>query len=71
MIKLNHERKGAMEYYTIKDIQLLTGYSKRKVYLLIKKLNQEIKERYKNYKPVIFENKIEKIYFIKRMEIEL
>ena len=60
-----------MEYYTIKDIQLLTGYSKRKVYLLIKKLNQEIKERYKNYKPVIFENKIEKIYFIKRMEIEL
>ncbi len=60
-----------MEYYTIKDIQLLTGYSKRKVYLLIKKLNQEIKERYKDYKPVIFENKIEKIYFIKRMEIEL
>lgn len=60
-----------MEYYTIKDIQLLTGYSKRKVCLLIKKLNQEIKERYKNYKPVIFENKIEKIYFIKRMEIEL
>ena len=60
-----------MEYYTIKDIQLLTGYSKRKVYLLIKKLNQEIKERYKDYKPVIFVNKIEKIYFIKRMEIEL
>ena len=60
-----------MEYYTIKDIQLLTGYSKRKVYLLIKKLNQEIKERYKDYKPVIFENQIEKIYFIKGMEIEL
>ena len=60
-----------MEYYTIKDIQLLTGYSKRKVYLLIKKLNQEIKERYKDYKPVIFEKKKKKIYFIKRMEIEL
>lgn len=60
-----------MEFYTIKDIQLLTGVSKRKAQLIIKELNKEIKERYKNYKPVIFENKIEKIYFIKRMEFEL
>ena len=60
-----------MEYYTIKDIQILTGYSKRKVSLLIKKMNQEIKEKYKEYKPIVFENKIEKIYFIKRMEIGL
>lgn len=60
-----------MEYYTIKDIQILTGYSKRKVSLIIKKMNQEIKEKYKEYKPIVFENKIEKIYFIKRMEIEL
>ena len=60
-----------MEYYTINDILLLSGYSRRKVCLIIKKLNQEIKERYKDYKPVVFENKIEKIYFIKRMEIEL
>ena len=60
-----------MEYYTIKDIQLLTGYSKRKVCLIIKRLNHELKERYKDYKPVIFKNKIEKIYFIKRMGTEL
>ena len=60
-----------MEYYTIKDIQLLTGYSRRKVSLIIKKMNQEIKEKYKEYKPIVFENKIEKIYFIKRMEIGL
>ena len=60
-----------MEYYTIKDIQILTGYSKRKVSLIIKKMNQEIKEKYKEYKPIVFENKIEKIYFIKRMEIGL
>ena len=60
-----------MEFYTIKDIQLLTGVSKRKALLIIKKLNKEIKERYKNYEPIIFEYKIEKIYFIKRMEFEL
>lgn len=60
-----------MEFYTIKDIQLLTGISKRKALLIIKKLNKEIKERYKNYEPIIFEDKIEKIYFIKRMEFEL
>ena len=60
-----------MKFYTIKDIQLLTGVSKRKALLIIKKLNKEIKERYKNYEPIIFEDKIEKIYFIKRMEFEL
>ena len=60
-----------MEFYTIKDIQLLTGVSKRKALLIIKKLNKEIKERYKNYEPIIFEDKIEKIYFIKRIEFEL
>lgn len=60
-----------MEFYTIKDIQLLTGVSKRKALFIIKKLNKEIKERYKNYEPIIFEDKIEKIYFIKRMEFEL
>lgn len=60
-----------MEYYTIKDIQLLTGFSKRKTYGIIKKINLEIKQKYKNYSPVIFKNKIEKNYFIKRMEIEL
>lgn len=60
-----------MEYYTVKDLQLLTGYSKKKIYSIIKKLNKEKLNQYKKYNPVIFDNKIEKIYFIKRMEFEL
>ncbi len=62
-----------MEYYTINDIQILTGYNKKQILNIINKLNQEIKEQYKNkkIKPVIFDNKIEKKYFLRRMEIEL
>lgn len=60
-----------MEYYTVKDLQLLTGYSKKKIYSIIKKLNKEKLSQYKKYNPVIFDDKIEKIYFIKRMEFEL
>lgn len=62
-----------MEYYTINDIQILTGYNKKQILNIINKLNQEIKEQYKNkkIKPIIFDNKIEKKYFLRRMEIEL
>ena len=62
-----------MEYYTVKDIQILTGYEEKKIYSLIEKLNKEIQEHYKTYpiKPLIFVDKIEKLYFLKRMEIEL
>lgn len=73
VIKFNHERNGAMEYYTVSDIQILTGYKEAEAYDLIEKLNKEIKQRYKTYpiKPLIFVDKIEKNYFLKRMEIEL
>lgn len=62
-----------MEYYTINDIQILTGYNKKQISDMINKFNQEIKEKYKNkkIKPLIFDNKIEKKYFLRRMEIEL
>ncbi len=62
-----------MEYYTVSDIQILTGYKEVEVYDLIERLNNEIKEKYKTYqlKPLIFVDKIEKKYFLKRMEIEL
>ena len=62
-----------MEYYTITDIQIITENNKKQIRLIIKKLNDEINEKYKNYKlkPLLFGNKIEKKYFLKRMEIEL
>lgn len=62
-----------MEYYTINDIKILTGYNEKQILLIIKKLNDEVLEKYKNnkIKPLLFVDKIEKNYFLKRMEIEL
>lgn len=62
-----------MEYYTINDIKILTGYNEKQIRLIIKKLNDEVLEKYKNnkIKPLLFVDKIEKKYFLKRMEIEL
>ena len=62
-----------MEYYTINDIKILTGYNENQIRLIIKKLNDEVLEKYKNnkIKPLLFVDKIEKNYFLKRMEIEL
>ena len=62
-----------MEYYTINDIRILTGYNEKQIRLIIKKLNDEVLEKYKNnkIKPLLFVDKIEKNYFLKRMEIEL
>lgn len=62
-----------MEYYTINDIQILTGYPEKKIRLIIKKMNNEIIQKYKNkkVKPLLFGDKIEKKYFLRRMEIEL
>lgn len=73
VIWLNYERDGAMEYYTINDIKILTGYNEKQIRLIIKKLNDEVLEKYKNnkIKPLLFVDKIEKNYFLKRMEIEL
>ena len=55
-------------YYTILDIQILTGYDKDKVSQLIKLLNQELNEKFKNknIKPMIYDNKILKDYFLRR-----
>ena len=60
-----------MEYYTINDIQILTGYTKNQIRLIIKKFNDEIMEKYQNekFKPLLFGDKIEKKYFLRRMEI--
>ena len=62
-----------MEYYTINDIKILTWYNEKQIRLIIKKLNDEVLEKYKNnkIKPLLFVDKIEKKYFLKRMEIEL
>lgn len=62
-----------MGYYTIEDIKILTGYKEQKIRLIIEKLNNEILKKYekKRIKPLLFNNKIEKEYFLKRMEIEL
>ena len=62
-----------MEYYTISDIKILTGYTEKQIRLIIKKLNDEVLEKYKNnkLKPLLFGDKIEKEYFLRRMEIEL
>ena len=62
-----------MEYYTIDDLKILTGYNEKQIRLIIKKLNDEVIEKYKRnkMKPLLFGDKIEKNYFLKRMEIEL
>ena len=61
------------EYYTVNDIQLITGLNEIQAYHIIKILNDEIKDRYESYsvKPLIFVDKIDKQYFLKRMEIRL
>lgn len=60
-------------YYTVKDIELITGLNEVTAYNIIKELNTEIKDKYKDYQiePLVFNDKIEKNYFLKRMEIEL
>ena len=61
------------EFYTTEDIALLTGKDKYEVELLIKKLNEKLKNECNKYhlEPLIQEGKILKDYFIKRMEINL
>lgn len=71
VIWLIHERDGAMEYYTINDIQILTGYSRKKIRLIIKKLNEKIIKKY-NYvklKPLLFNDKIEKNIYLKEWRL--
>ena len=39
-----------MEYYTINDIKILTGYNEKQIRLIIKKLNDEVLEKYASFK---------------------
>lgn len=59
-------------FYSAKDIAEITGYSKNKSYDIIRKLNTELKEKFKNKKiqPLIFDGKINKEYFDKRIKGE-
>lgn len=59
------------EYYTVKDIQIMTGLSEVKIMDIIKILNDEIESKYDGYsiKPLLFKDKIEKTYFMKRVDI--
>lgn len=59
-----------MNYYTALDIKLITGRSLEESTNLIKEMNKEIKNKYKNIliKPYIDSKKIESKYFIERME---
>ena len=58
-------------FYTAKDIQELTGFARSKAYDIIKTLNIEIKEKYKDSQnpPLLFAGRINKEYFDKRMKI--
>ena len=59
-------------FYSAKDVAEITGYSKNKSYDIIRKLNTELKEKFSNKenKPLIFEGRINKEYFDKRIKGE-
>ena len=59
-------------FYSAKDVAEITGYSKNKSYDIIRKLNTEIKENFSNKenKTLIFEGRINKEYFDKRIKGE-
>lgn len=59
-------------FYSAKDVAEITGYSRNKSYDIIKKLNTELREKFKNkeIKPLIFDGKINKEYFDKRIKGE-
>jgi len=61
------------EFYTKEDIQLLTGKDMQEIELIIKSLNEELMLEYEKHhiKPLLYEEKILKDYFMKRMEINL
>lgn len=58
------------KYYTIKDIEILTGYDEEDILVIIKKLNEEIMMKYSSsqVKPLLFDRMIEKKYFLRGME---
>jgi len=58
------------EYYTVSDIEIITGYDEEDVLFIIKQLNEEIMKKYisSQVKPLLFDRMIEKEYFLKGME---
>lgn len=58
------------KYYTIKDIEIITGYDEEDILVIIKKLNEEIIKKYSSSKekPILFDRMIEKKYFLRGME---
>lgn len=58
------------KYYTIEDIELITGYDEEDILVIIKKLNEEIMKKYSSsqVKPLLFDTMIEKKYFLRGME---
>lgn len=58
------------KYYTITDIEIITGYDEEDILILIKKFNEEVMKRYSSsrVKPLLFDRMIEKKYFLRGME---
>lgn len=61
------------KYYSVKDVSALTGFSESKAYKIIKDLNSEIQtqEKDKEEKSLIFNGRINKEYFDKRMKVNI
>lgn len=60
-------------FYTAQDISEMLGYSKDKAYRIIKELNIKLKEKAKeeNKEVLIFNGRINKDYFDKRIKLEV
>jgi len=58
------------DYYTVSDIEIITGYDEEDVLFIIKQLNEEIMKKYisSQVKPLLFDEMIEKEYFLRGME---
>lgn len=58
------------KYYTITDIELITGYDEEDILVLIRKFNEEVMKKYSSsqIKPLLFDRMIEKKYFLRGME---
>lgn len=59
------------KYYTVKDIQIITGCTEINAYQIIQELNKEIEIKYKQYQPSTFKDRVSQDYFMKRMEMNL
>lgn len=59
------------EYYTVADICTITGYEEEEALIIIKRLNEEIIEKYskEGKRPLVFDRMIESWYFLRRMDI--